>query len=244
MMQLYPAIDLMDGQVVRLEQGRADRKTVYSNDPPGFARHWDELGGHWLHVVDLDAAFTGRQKNLEIIRAIAREVSIPVQTGGGLRSLAAIEKTLEAGLNRVVIGTKAAESLEFVEEAVKNFGGEQIAVGIDARDGVVAVRGWTESSGVRAVDLARQVLDAGARTVIYTDIATDGMLKGPNMAELRKLNEALDLRIIASGGVSTLENIQELNGFDPPLHGAIIGKALYDERVDLRQARKLVDDAA
>jgi len=231
-MILLPAIDLMDSQVVRLEQGRADRKTVYSDDPVGFARRWQDEGGHYLHVVDLDAAFTGISRNLESVRAIASALSIPVELGGGMRSEAAIRSALDAGVARVVIGTRAAESLEFVREMVETFGGERIAVGIDAKEGVVAVKGWTESSGVQALDLARAVEAAGAGTIIYTDIATDGMLQGPNFAELERLLGAVRCQIVASGGVSSQADIERLATL-PGLYGAIIGKALYDGRVDL-----------
>ncbi len=231
-MILLPAIDLMGGHVVRLEQGRADRKTVYSHDPPAFARRWESEGGHFLHVVDLDAAFSGEVTNLEAVRQIAAAISIPVELGGGMRSADAIQRALDAGVARVVIGTRAAESLDFVREMATRFGGDRIAVGIDARDGIVAVKGWTESSGVRALDLARQVEAAGAGTLIYTDIATDGMLQGPNFAELENLLATVGCRIVASGGVSTQADIERLAAI-PGLYGAIIGKALYDGRVDL-----------
>ena len=181
-MLLYPAIDLMNSQAVRLRQGRAEDKTVYSDDPAAVAREWAERGGDWLHIVDLDAAFSGEQSNLEIVKRIAGEIALPVQLGGGLRDEAAIERALAAGVARVVIGTRAAESPDFIARAVERFGGDKIAVGIDARDGMVAVKGWTLTTGLSALDLARGAAAAGAASIIYTDITTDGMLQGPNLA--------------------------------------------------------------
>lgn len=229
-MFLYPAIDLMNGQAVRLKQGRAEEKTVYSDDPVAVAREWAARGGDWLHMVDLDAAFTGQQANLEVVRRIASAIGIPVQLGGGLRDEAAIERALAAGVARVVIGTRAAESMDFVARAVQMFGGDKIAVGIDARDGMVAVKGWTETTGLRAVDLASSVSAAGVGTVIYTDIATDGMLQGPNLAATAELVRAIPAGVIASGGVSSASDLvllEEIGG----VAGAIIGRALFDGRI-------------
>ncbi len=233
-MLLLPAIDLMSAQVVRLRQGKADQKTVYSNDPAAFALRWQQEGGHYLHIVDLDAAFTGEQKNLESVRAITRAIQIPCELGGGMRTEAAIERALEAGVSRVVIGTRAAESLEFVEQMAARFGSERIAVGIDAKDGMVSVKGWTELSTLRATDLATRAQDAGAGTIIYTDIATDGMLQGPNFAEMERMLALLRCQLIASGGVSRAEDVHRLAQMQD-LYGCIIGKALYDGAVDLRQ---------
>ncbi len=231
-MILLPAIDLMGGQVVRLRQGKADDKTVYSDNPAAFARQWAEQGGDFLHIVDLDAAFTGVSQNLDAVRAITETAGIPCELGGGMRNEEAISRAFEAGVARIVIGTRAAESVDFVAQMATRFGGERIAVGIDARDGVVSVKGWTESSGVRAVELARQVEEAGAGTIIYTDIATDGMLEGPNFAEMEALLGQLRCQLIASGGVSCAEDVLRLNRMSG-LYGTIIGKALYDGRIDL-----------
>ncbi|HEV7404132.1 MAG TPA: 1-(5-phosphoribosyl)-5-[(5-phosphoribosylamino)methylideneamino]imidazole-4-carboxamide isomerase [Chthoniobacteraceae bacterium] len=231
-MLLLPAIDLMSGEVVRLRQGKADQKTVYSNDPAAFAKRWEEEGGDYLHIVDLDAAFSGEHRNLESVRAITSAIGIPCELGGGMRSEAAIGRAFDAGVARVVIGTRAAESLEFVGEMAKTFGGERIAVGIDARDGLVSTKGWTEMSQLTALDLARRAQDAGAGTIIYTDIATDGMLQGPNFGELEKMLAALKCQLIASGGVTTVEDVRRLQAM-PGLYGAIIGKALYDGAVKL-----------
>lgn len=233
-MILLPAIDLMSGEVVRLRQGKADQKTVYSSDPAAFARRWQEEGGDFLHIVDLDAAFTGELRNLESVRAIAASISIPCELGGGMRSEAAIRKALDAGVARVIIGTRAAESLEFVRDMAKEFGSERIAVGIDAKNGTVSVKGWTELSTMNALDLARKAEDAGAGTIIYTDIATDGMMQGPNFAEMENMLAALKCQLIASGGVSSADDVQRLARMTG-LYGCIIGKALYDDAINLRE---------
>lgn len=234
-MLLFPAIDLMSGQVVRLRQGRADQKTVYSNDPAAFARQWESEGGDWLHLVDLDASFSGEQSNLAAVKAITTAVKIPCELGGGIRTPEAIEKALEAGVSRVILGTKAAESLEFVAEMAKRFGSEKIAVGIDAKNGVVSVKGWTQETGQNALDLAVNAVKAGAKTIIYTDIATDGMLQGPNFPETEKVNAAivpLGGQLIASGGVGNADHVRKLATFQS-LYGCIIGKALYDKTMTL-----------
>ena len=222
----------MGGQVVRLRQGKASEKTVYSSDPAAFAKKWADEGGDFLHIVDLDAAFSGVSQNLESVRAITATAGIPCELGGGMRSEEAIERAFEAGVARVVIGTRAAESVEFVARMAANFGGERIAVGIDARNGIVSVKGWTESSGTSAIDLALQVQSAGAGTIIYTDIATDGMLEGPNFAEMENLLRRLKCQLIASGGVSSSADVLRLAKLDG-LYGVIIGKALYDQRIAL-----------
>lgn len=222
----------MGGQVVRLRQGKAAEKTVYSDDPAAFAKKWAEEGGDFLHIVDLDAAFTGVSQNLEAVRAITSTAGIPCELGGGMRTEEAIARAFDAGAARVVIGTRAAESVDFVAAMARKFGGERIAVGIDARNGEVSVKGWTEASGVKAVDLARQVEAAGAGTIIYTDIATDGMLAGPNFAEMERLLSELKCQLIASGGVSCAGDVIRLNQMKG-LYGTIIGKALYDGKIDL-----------
>lgn len=237
-MLLFPAIDLMGGEVVRLRRGEAAEKTVYSSDPAAFARRWEADGGDWLHLVDLDAAFTGESRNLDAVRAICAAVSVPCELGGGMRSEAAIRAALDAGVTRVVIGTRASESLDFVREMCATFGGERVAVGIDARDGKVAVKGWTETTTRDATDLALAAQDAGVGAVIYTDIATDGMLQGPNFAELERLLAVLSCPLVASGGVSSADDVRRLAAM-PGLYGAIIGKALYDGHIqgDLRPLR-------
>ncbi len=238
-MQLYPAIDLMNGQAVRLRQGRAEEKTIYSNDPVAMAREWEARGGDWLHVVDLDAAFSGEQTNLEVVRRMTEAVRIPVQMGGGIRDENAIERALTAGVSRVVIGTRAAAGDDFVERCVARFGGNKIAVGIDARDGMVAVKGWTETTGVSALDLGRKASSAGVAAIIYTDIATDGMLQGPNLGSTAEMVESVSAGVIASGGVSSAGDLARLNRI-PRLAGAIIGRALFDGLIqgNLREAMR------
>jgi phosphoribosylformimino-5-aminoimidazole carboxamide ribotide isomerase len=234
-MLLYPAIDLMSGQVVRLRQGKADRKTVYSSDSVAFARQWESEGGDWLHIVDLDAAFSGTQQNLESVRAITGAVGIPCELGGGIRDADSIRRALDAGVARVILGTKAAESLDFVREMAEEFGGERIAVGIDAKNGIVSVKGWTQETGQRALELAVRAVEAGAGTIIYTDIATDGMMLGPNFAETERVNAAivpLGGSLIASGGVGSAAHVLRLARI-PGIHGCIIGKALYDKTLSL-----------
>jgi len=238
-MILLPAIDLMSGEVVRLRQGKAEEKTVYSRDPAAFARKWEEQGGDYLHIVDLDAAFAGEPRNLDAVRAICEAVTIPVELGGGMRTEAAIRGAIDAGVDRVIIGTRAAESLEFVRNMAAAFGPERIAVGIDARNGLAAVKGWTESTGVVALDLARRAEDAGAGTIIYTDIATDGMLQGPNFVEMERMLGAIGCQLIASGGVSSGDDVRRL-ALLPGLYGCIIGKALYDGQVSLGDLASLV----
>jgi phosphoribosylformimino-5-aminoimidazole carboxamide ribotide isomerase len=234
-MLLFPAIDLMGGQVVRLRQGKADEKTVYPAPPLAYARRWSEEGGDWLHIVDLDAAFSGAHTNLEIVREIAKTLIVPVQLGGGMRSPAAVKSALEAGVSRVVIGTRAAESLSFVSDMVEQFGGDKIAVGIDAKDGLVSTKGWTEVSSIDALDLAKKVEDCGVQTIIYTDIATDGMMAGPNFRGLERMLGAIQCKLIASGGVSSLADLQRL-AQNSRIHGAIVGKALYDNAIRLYDA--------
>jgi len=231
-MLIFPAIDLMGGQVVRLRQGKTAEKTVYSDDPVAFAQRWADEGGDYLHIIDLDAAFTGEQANLGWIARITTAIGIPCQVGGGIRDVAAAQRAFDAGVSRVIIGTKAAESLEFVSELAEKFGGERIAVGIDAKNGQVSVKGWTELSGMSAATLAVKAEAAGAGTIICTDIATDGMLSGPNFAEIEHLLSLVRCQVIASGGVSTVDDVRRL-GEMPGLYGTIIGKALYDNRFKL-----------
>lgn len=229
-MLLLPAIDLMDRQVVRLRRGVAAEKVVYSNDPVSIAKKWEDAGADWLHLVDLDAAFSGEPKNLPCIESICAAVDVPCQLGGGMRSRQNIAAAFDTGVRIVILGTKAYESTGFLMEVCQEFGGERIAVGIDAKDGLVAVKGWTETTSKRAVDLALSAQQAGAKTVIYTDIATDGMLEGPNYSALTELLNLLECNLIASGGVSSANDILRLAAL-PGLYGAIIGKALYEGKI-------------
>ena len=231
-MIIFPAIDLLGGQVVRLEQGKKEHCTIYSSDPVAQALAWEEQGAQALHVVDLDGAFDGVPGNLAHIRAIVRALSIPVQLGGGMRNQEVIDQALQAGVTRVILGTKACNAPEFISELVQRFGGEKIAVGVDAKNGQVAVKGWTESTGIRALDLLQQVESLGVRTAIYTDIATDGMFTGPNYPALDEILQITKLQIIASGGIGTVDHITQLRT-RPSLYGAIVGKALYDKKFQL-----------
>jgi len=233
-LRIYPAIDVKGGLCVRLEQGRADRETVYAADPAEVAAAFKAAGAAWVHVVDLDGAFSGEPKNVSVVGAIAA-LGLEVQFGGGLRTRAAVESALELGARRVVVGTRAAESEPFVGELVRAHG-DRIAVGIDARDGWAAVRGWIDRTEVRAVDLARRMDALGVRTLIHTDITTDGMLTGPNFAAQEDMLAAVGCRVIASGGVSRREDVArlvEMKKRRPNLDGVIVGKALYEKRVEL-----------
>lgn len=231
---IYPAIDLKDGQAVRLTQGRAEEKTVYDPDPVDAAQRWLAAGAPFLHLVDLDGAFGGAPRNMEAIRRIVATMgAVPVQLGGGMRSLDAIAAALDAGVSRVIIGTKALAG-DLVASACARFGPERIVVGIDAKGGMVATQGWVNVTSVRAVDLSRQVQAAGVRTIIYTDIAKDGMMSGPNFEEMATM-AATGASIIASGGVSTLADIRRLKTI-PGVSGAILGKAIYSGALSLQAA--------
>lgn len=235
-MLLFPAIDLMSGEVVRLRRGEAEQKTVYSKDPAAFAQRWEQEGGDWLHVVDLDAAFTGEQRNLESVRAICAAVKFPVELGGGIRTRAAAQRAIDAGVSRIIVGTKAVESLAFITELATAFGSDRVAVDIAAKNGKVSVKGWTEESAMTALELAKRAEDAGAGAIVYTDVATDGMMQGPNFAETENVLRSIRTKLIASGGVSSVADVQRL-GQMPGLYGCIIGKALYDGAVNLRDLR-------
>lgn len=239
-MTIYPAIDIKAGRCVRLTQGKADQETVYSLNPAEVAGRFKAEGSAWVHVVDLDGAFLGEPQNLETVKAIAA-VGLKVQLGGGLRTRAAVERALGFGVSRVVIGTRAAESAEFVGELVKAFG-DKIAVGIDAKNGKVAVKGWVDTTDTGALELAKRMAGLGVRTIIYTDIGTDGMLTGPNLSAQAALAEAVaagGAQVIASGGVSRLADVEalaELAKKHANLHGVIIGKAIYEKRLTVAQA--------
>lgn len=230
---IIPAIDLKNGRCVRLRQGRADDVTVYGDDPAMMARRWVEAGAKFLHVVDLDGAFEGRVRHIEQIRAIVEAAGVPVEMGGGLRTDDAIEEVLAAGVQRAIIGTRALAEPEELKRMVGRFG-NRLAVGIDARNGFVQVRGWVETTPKRAVDLAATAATVGVATLIYTDTATDGMLGGPNAAAVAAVCDAAGCDVIASGGVASAPDVKALVGLRRSnLTGAIVGKALYDGRVAL-----------
>ncbi|SES98483.1 1-(5-phosphoribosyl)-5-[(5-phosphoribosylamino)methylideneamino] imidazole-4-carboxamide isomerase [Oceanobacillus limi] len=224
-MILFPAIDIRGGNCVRLIQGDYDKEQVYSDSPIDMALRWQKKGAKFLHLVDLDGAKTGNASNQSVIHEIASETSIPVQVGGGIRSLEQINAYIAIGVDRVIIGTAAIDDKAFLRSAVEKYG-TKIAVSIDARHGYVATNGWKHTSEVRALDLLKELVDIGVATIIYTDILKDGMLKGPNFAELQAMNDASSINVIASGGVSSKEDIEKLQSMN--LYGAIIGKALYD----------------
>lgn len=236
-MIIYPAIDLKEGQCVRLVQGRAEDKTVYSQNPAQVARGFEEQGATFLHVVDLDGAFEGRPANLAAIRAIAGAISIPFQVGGGLRTRENVLTLLQAGANRVIIGTRAVKSPKFIAELIEEFGPERIVLGVDARDGMVATEGWVETSTLKATELGRRMMEIGVINAVYTDVSRDGLLQGPNLDSIREMTIGTGLKIIASGGVSSLENIRQLREMEAlGVSGAIIGKALYEGKIILSEA--------
>lgn len=235
-MIVIPAIDLKEGKCVRLEQGLMEKDTVYSDNPAAMARHWQDEGGELLHLVDLDGAFAGVPKNREAIRAIVAAVDIPTELGGGIRDLATIEAYLELGIDRVILGTVAKENPDLVAEACRMFPG-RIVVGVDAKGGLVAVRGWAEVTEKRAIDLAREMEGFGVTAIIYTDIARDGMMQGPNLEATAALAEAISIPVIASGGVSNLDDIRNLLQIEASgVEGVITGKAIYTGSLNLREA--------
>jgi len=233
-MILYPAIDLKDGQCVRLLRGEMSAATVFGDDPAAQARSFAEAGCEWLHLVDLNGAFAGRPVNAEAVRAILAAVDVPVQLGGGIRERATIEAWLEAGVARVILGTVAVEAPDLVREAAHAHPG-RVAVGLDARGGKVATRGWAEATELDATDLARRFEDAGIAAIVYTDIDRDGAMGGPNVAATAALARAVSVPVIASGGVSSLDDLIALRD-SGPVAGAISGRALYDGALDLAEA--------
>jgi phosphoribosylformimino-5-aminoimidazole carboxamide ribotide isomerase len=239
-MILFPAIDLKDGQCVRLRQGDMEQATVFSVDPAAQAAQFEAQGFQWLHLVDLDGAFAGKPVNALAVAQIVRAVGIPTQLGGGIRNLATIEAWLGEGITRVILGTAAVRDPALVRNACRTFPG-RIAVGIDSRDGKVAIEGWAETSKMTALDLARSFEDSGVAAIIYTDIARDGVLEGLNLEATRALAEAVSIPVIASGGLASIDDVAKL--LEPRyaiLAGAIAGRALYDGRLDPAQALALI----
>jgi phosphoribosylformimino-5-aminoimidazole carboxamide ribotide isomerase len=237
-MIVIPAIDLKDGKCVRLLQGKKEEVTVYSGNPAGVAKNWAHLGAELLHVVDLDGAFTGEQKNFSSIKAIRDAVNIPIQVGGGIRDIPSIEKLLCLDVDRVVVGTVAAYNPEIIREACEKFPGRVIA-GVDTKSGKVAVKGWEEVTDYNAIDFAKNMEALGAGAVIYTDISKDGMLSGPNLDAMAHMVQALKIPVIASGGVASIQDIKKLMNIET-LWGVITGKALYEGTLDLKEAIKIV----
>jgi phosphoribosylformimino-5-aminoimidazole carboxamide ribotide isomerase len=239
-MEIFPAIDLLEGRCVRLYQGDYDRSQVFHDHPADIARQWTNQGATWLHVVDLDGAKAGKPVNLEAIAAIVQAVSVPIQVGGGLRDRASVAQLLNLGVRRVILGTVAVEQPQLVSNLCEEFPA-RIAVGIDARDGKVATRGWLKTSEVLATDLAQQMQHLGAAAIIYTDIYRDGTLAGPNLDALRALATSLSIPVIASGGVSSITDLLSLLALEPlGVTGAIVGRALYTGDISLTQALQAV----
>ena len=235
-MIILPAIDLKEGRCVRLEQGLMDKDTVYNDDPASQARLWQEQGGEYLHIVDLDGAFAGLPKNKSAIKSIVEAIDIPAELGGGIRDLKTIEAYLDLGISRVILGTVAKENPDLVKEACRLFPG-QIVVGIDAKDGLVAVRGWADVTEKKATEMAKEMEGFGVEAIIYTDIARDGMMQGPNIEATRALAESITIPVIASGGLATLDDIRRLIEIEASgVTGVITGKAIYSGAIDLRAA--------
>ncbi len=232
-MMIYPAIDIKDGQCVRLFKGQFSDVTVYGDSPAEMAKKWESLGGEYIHVVDLDGALKGHGVNAEKIKEICNSVNVPVQTGGGIRTMEDIEAKLECGIVRVIIGTKAVADSDFVKRAVDKYG-QKIVIGIDAKDGMVAIEGWEKTSDFTAVEFAKKMVSIGVQTIVYTDIATDGTLAGPNVDAMAEMTKAVDADIIASGGIGSLEHIKSL--VPTGVEGVIVGKALYTGKVNLTEA--------
>lgn len=236
-MEVIPAIDLKDGRCVRLLQGDFDKEILFSTDPAAVARRWQEAGAPRIHVVDLEGAASGRPRNTEAVASILDSVDIPIQLGGGVRDMVTLELWLSRGVQRVVLGTSAVEDPDFLIEACSQFG-DSVITGIDARNGKVAASGWTRTTDVEAISFVEWVGEVGARRIIYTDIATDGMLSGPNLGSVRQVMSHTRLPVIASGGVTTIDHLISLNAMG--VEGAIIGRALYTGDLDLREAIKAV----
>lgn len=232
-MIIFPAIDIKDGNCVRLKQGKFEDMDVYFDNPVEVAKTWEAKGAEFIHLVDLDGAKDGKSKNFDIISEIAKTVKIPVQVGGGIRTREAVQTLLDAGVNRVILGTAAVNEKELLKSLVDEYG-KQIVVSIDAKDGIVAIDGWVNLSSLNSVDFVKELEEIGVETIVYTDIAKDGMMEGPNFDIYRELMEKNKIDIIASGGVSTLEDVAKLSEMN--MYGAIIGKALYIENIKLEDA--------
>ena len=242
-MIIYPAIDIRGGRCVRLTEGRFDAETVFADDPAEMALKWAGMGAEFLHLVDLDGALAGEGKNVPVIERILQSVNIPVQLGGGIRNLETIEKLLALGVTRLILGSAAVKNPQLVEEACKKYPGH-IAVGIDAKNGDVAIEGWGQGSGVAATELAKKMAAYGVETIIYTDISRDGMLSGVNVEATAALARACGVPIIASGGVASLEDIRRVKAVESDgVQGCIIGKAIYTGAVDLKEALALAKEA-
>ncbi len=235
-MIIFPAIDIQGGKVVRLIQGKFDAVTEYSHDPVSIAQQWQEMGAEWLHLVDLDGAKTGKIQNLDVIKRVASSVDIPVQMGGGIRTKEDIAQLIEGGVSRVILGTKVLDDTTFLVDVLSSWT-DKIAVSLDCTNGFVARHGWTSTSDVKATEFAKELELLGLKCLIYTDIARDGMLTGPNYEELKNMLDATNIPIIASGGIASLDDIKRLKSLeDRGIMGAITGKAIYEGKLDLKEA--------
>lgn len=241
-MIMIPAIDLKDGKCVRLLQGREEDVTVYSDDPVATARRWEAAGAKLIHIVDLDGAFTGQQKNLNAVEAIRAGVSTDLELGGGIRTMQRIEHLIKIGINRVILGTVAAEDPELLSDACKRYPG-RIIVGIDAKDGKVAIKGWVDVTDHEAITFARKMESAGAAGIVYTDILRDGMLSGPNVQETKRMADSLSIPVIASGGIKSIDDVRNLLEARN-IWGAITGKAIYSGSLDIHEAIRLTEEGA
>lgn len=235
MIEVIPAIDIRGGKVVRLAQGASDKETVYPDSPAEVAKRWASSGAKLIHVVDLDGAFEGRPKNFETVKSIIRKAGVKIELGGGIRDEASLKAAFEAGVEKAVVGTKALDE-KFLSDAVKKFS-DRIVVGIDAREGIVYTEGWVSDAGVKAPELIRKIRAAGIKKINYTDISKDGMLQGPNIDSLKDILKIAGIDVVASGGISTIEDVRRLKTLEKDgLKGIIIGKALYENRIDLKEA--------
>ncbi len=232
-MIIFPAIDLYEGKAVRLLRGEYDKMTVYSENPIEIAREFQNLGATHIHMVDLEGAKSGETPNIGIVSQVASETDLFVEVGGGIRSMDVVDRYISAGVGRVILGTAAVENPEFLKEAVSKYG-EKIAVGVDVKDGFVAIKGWTEKSAFTCMEFCQDMKNIGVKTIICTDISKDGAMMGTNLELYKELSQKLDIQIIASGGVSTIDDVKALSGMD--IYGAIIGKAYYIGAIDLKDA--------
>ena len=241
-MIIFPAIDIRNGKCVRLVKGDFNQETVFSERPEIMAKKWEDEGGQYLHLVDLDGALKGKSQNLDVVEMILKTVNIPVELGGGIRTMENIKQVLDMGVSRVILGSVAVKDPQLVKDACKKYGSERIVVGIDAKDGLVAIEGWEKVSDKTALSLALAMKDIGVQTIVYTDISKDGMLAGPNVEQTKILSDKTGIDIIASGGMSCMDDLTHIN--DAGIHGAIIGKAIYEKRIDLKAAVNLFESGA
>ncbi|MBA5850576.1 1-(5-phosphoribosyl)-5-[(5-phosphoribosylamino)methylideneamino]imidazole-4-carboxamide isomerase [Clostridium sp. cel8] len=232
-MIILPAIDLKDGKCVRLYQGNFEKSQVVAENPVEVAKSFKDSGAEYIHMVDLDGALNGKVKNLKVIKSVVESVEIPIELGGGIRKMETVDMLIEAGVSRVILGSAALKDPTFVKNSVKKYG-EKIAVGIDAKNGNVAVNGWVDVSNVYYIDFAKQMEDIGVSTIIFTDISKDGTLEGPNLEQLYNIQNSVKCNIIASGGIKNLKNLKDIENMG--IYGAITGKAIYSGNIDLKQA--------